>query len=527
MPRTYDNLSGGIKDSIIYAKYDVTEMPEESAEELMDGFNRLTLTDLSCDEPLWESDRPRNGGYDPRTGESRGGGSYSRSIIEARDGGRRNNTESYLPEGSFIDHEFLAPDPRGTATGPDMTKFTDQSWARGRFIKLHNDDDLSVPESGVNPGTMVRNIRQHAFRQGRERIKIFGTSKDNFVVGVSGLPVGKAGNSKQVRLDGAVVDIGKSEAMSRVNRTTIISNDPLTGWASVPDHEVAVAKYGDNRRYPSMATADLGKNRRYGEVDTSNLPVNVRDQVVSKTLAMTMASYLATQSFRKQFTADGTTFGDSMELANRDMIFRQHQDAIGGILSEVVEHTADAGESTERINRKMQTPNSPFSELLFNTDSDRHIVELMEVGTRRMAQKGEADEMAIRKQIEMSAVFGTETTAATRRVNQQVDAPPLGKIVHTQDSTDTRETANYAGYAPLPKQSINKVGHAHSAYEGTETRQYSSGPKNRSAHLDDFQTDNPQHESTEQFASEMGSMRDKFSNRRSINESHLLATSEL
>ena len=133
---TYDALWGGIPDEQIYQKfYGISSVEEGLGEDILDADRRRVLKDLSPDEPWLESDAPRNGGYDPKTGEARHGGSMSRGQLSLRFNGKRHEADPYIPD-QFLDQEFLVPDPRSQSQEPDFRKMKEQEWARGKFIRF-------------------------------------------------------------------------------------------------------------------------------------------------------------------------------------------------------------------------------------------------------------------------------------------------------------------------------------------------------------------------------------------------------
>ena len=99
------SVAGGMPSHALLAKWEQTGIAEDVNQ--VNSYQRSIAKDFSSEKPWLESDMPRNGGIDPHTGQSRAGGSFSRAQLNMRFGGARNNTSPYLPDGTFLDWEFL------------------------------------------------------------------------------------------------------------------------------------------------------------------------------------------------------------------------------------------------------------------------------------------------------------------------------------------------------------------------------------------------------------------------------------
>ena len=288
---------------ILMKKQEVTCMYESPHQ--VEDYHRKTLKDLSCDKPLFESDLPR-GGTD-ENGESFGN-NYSEQSLSLRDTGHRNpqGAEPYLPDGSFVDWQFLEQDARGTATGPDMKNYVKHQFARGKFIKKFSDNDDSVPESGINPYEMSRNIRsgQNIFKSYYQN---FETSKDAWHNG--GAAPGYAKSNKEKTFNGQEVkDPSQLDNRNRMDVTNNLSNDTSIGWRRTTDHVFDVAKYGRITEGKSFTGEDWYKNRGTSSTDHDIL-VSWQDSNVSKATALKMID-LAKRKLDAHYTGlHGITFG--------------------------------------------------------------------------------------------------------------------------------------------------------------------------------------------------------------------------
>lgn len=267
---------------MLMRKQEVTCMYESPYQ--TEDYHRKTLKDLSCDKPLFESDLPR-GGTDEH-GDSFGN-NYSNQSLNLRESGHRNpqGADPYLPDGSFIDWQFLEQDVRGTAVEPDMKKHVNQQFARGKFIKQFPDNDDSITESGINPYDMNRNIRsgQNIFKSYYQN---FETSKDSWHNGGSAPGYAKS-NKKKTHNGQEVKDPAQLNNRNRMSVTNNLSNDTSIGWRRTTDHTFNVAQYGRVTEGKSFTGEDWYKNRGTSSTDHDVL-VSWQDSNISKGTALKM-----------------------------------------------------------------------------------------------------------------------------------------------------------------------------------------------------------------------------------------------
>jgi hypothetical protein len=288
---------------MLLRKQEVTCMYESPTQ--VEDFHRSTLKDLTCDRPLFESDLPR-GGVDELGNAF--GNNYSAEALSLRDSGHRNpqGADPYLPDGTFLDWQGLEQDPRGTATGPDMKNYTSQQFARGKFILQYPDNDDSVPESGINPYDMNRNIRggQEIFKKYYQN---FETSKDNWHNG--GAAPGYAMSVKEKTCNGQEVkDPSQLDNRNRMDVTNNLSNDTSIGWRRTTDHRFNVAKYGKVYSGKSLTDEDWYRNRGTSGID-HDVQVSWQDNNMSKGIALKMMD-LAKQKQDAHYTGlHGISYG--------------------------------------------------------------------------------------------------------------------------------------------------------------------------------------------------------------------------
>jgi hypothetical protein len=265
---------------------------------MVEDFHRSTLKDLRPSKPFFESDQP--------LGDGTGVNPNSQRFLDFRDTGRLSRVEPHLPDGTFLDWQFLEKDPRGVAQGPNMRKHAEQQFARAGNIKFYSDHDDSIPESGWNPYQAQMQIR-NAQDQVKDRLKIFDTAFDNFHNGGIGSRSG-ASVMNQYDCDREIKDIAKDRS-NRAHKTTNLSNDTSIGWRRTTDHRFKVAKYGKTNKANLMASENWYKNRANVHLDHDIL-VSWQETNVPKATALLMID-LARQKKNAYRTGIHTKFAHS------------------------------------------------------------------------------------------------------------------------------------------------------------------------------------------------------------------------
>jgi hypothetical protein len=242
-------------------------------EDQLDNYMRDSLKNTDTDAPLFESDQPRRD-------------NHSRERLSLRHTGRRTEAEPFLPDGTFTDFEFLNADPRGTAVGPDMMKHRKQQEARGKFIKMGYDDDMSVPSEGRSQARVIQDIKG-GFYQVKNRLKVFDESMGTF--NTSG--VHHAVKTTQDRClqsqDEKAPEMQDEICNTRSSKVADLSNNTSIGWRRTTDHRFQIAKYNQVRSSMSKDKVDVLKNRENSQIahDVFN---TTQDVANAKSLAIKM-----------------------------------------------------------------------------------------------------------------------------------------------------------------------------------------------------------------------------------------------
>ncbi len=273
-----------------------------------ENYIRSNLADFRPDAPFFESDQIR----DPN---DRGSGFGSTERLSLRHSGARTELHPYLPDGTFLDHEFTQRDPRGTQNMPDFQAERKQREARAKFIKFKNDSDFSVPETGVNPVQMVNKMRGMQ-GQMKDRLMIFDDSMDSWHNG----GINDRGERRPISLtteDGTIVNLADATYQERQDPVTQLSNrTPAMLRYTNPDHRVKVSRYGQVRPTMDMHSNDWNTNRNNAYLDHS-IPVQINGQMVNRSLGILILD-LEGQRASKQVVAQGTNYADSEVMQLRE-----------------------------------------------------------------------------------------------------------------------------------------------------------------------------------------------------------------
>jgi hypothetical protein len=236
----------GMPVSMYLQKLEQTSIFEDPDQ--VENYTRDALKDIRPDAPFLESDQKRTN-------------TYAMDFLNLRHSGKRVTTEPHLPDGSFLDFEFLNPDSRGTAVDPNMMLHRKQQEARGKFIKMGIDSDDSVPSQGLNPTSVIRNIKK-GFYLTKDRLKIFDESMNNFSnKGVSN-DIRATPDICLVRTDEKVPEMQDEICNTRsANYLTNLSNETKIGWDTTTDNRFQIAKYGQLRRGNNPLDLNVVKNK--------------------------------------------------------------------------------------------------------------------------------------------------------------------------------------------------------------------------------------------------------------------------
>jgi hypothetical protein len=431
---------GGIPDDIYMRKIEQTDFYEDP--EQVNNHMRSLLTDLRPDKPFLAA-------HEKRDGNDRGGGFGSVEKLSLRHSGSRAGADPWLPDGTFLDHEFAERDPRGHALEPDMRKHRDQQFARASLIKLYDDSDYSVPESGINPAQMVANIKSGMYKF-KERYQNFETSMDGWHTSKLAPKVNEKSMVGLVTMDGTITDLTDASVRNRNDATARLSADPkITQRHSTPDHRVKIARYGLIKANQFMSSNDWSNNRMSTFDDQSRLE-NIDGTLVNKQLASFILD-VSGQRDTKQEIAKGADYGDSYnnqvrskKIAPGDLVKLNMMISQTGYTQLP---TANAQYDGKTVHRYGSTKNSNNREAMANVQINHEILNSMEQAVRSMIKNHKVTD--VRGTIVQSAADnGVYREAMNNGQIKRVTNLGNRDAKNTHHIEDTKTTMNYAGIKP-------------------------------------------------------------------------------
>ena len=290
-------------ESLYLGKIEQTCMFEDNNQ--LGKYFRQELKDYRPNKPFFESDQPRRR-------------NYSEDRLNLRHGGSRTLTDPYLPDGTFLDFQFLEKDVRGNAVGPDMREHRKQQHARDRFIKFYDDSHFHVPESGIHPSTMQMNIKNELYNV-KNRMKIFDTSRNGWHNGgTAGQKLTKTGVCLQQKDAKMYGFSGADEAVcyNNARKITDLSNYTDVGWRRTTDNRFQVSRYTDDTRALSIKNSDWFKNRTNTRMEHDIL-FSKTDKNVSKCLAQKMSDIVELKKNMMHSSRFPIKFASSQNIDNK------------------------------------------------------------------------------------------------------------------------------------------------------------------------------------------------------------------
>ena len=415
---------------------------------------RETLKDLTPDSRLWESDQHR-GGTDGAGNPF--GNNISERFLSFRDSGFQSEcgAEPNLPDGTFLDWQFLEKDPRGVAQGPNMQRHVDQQYARAGSYNYRSDADDSIPESGVNPWVMQMNIRN---AQGitKDYQKNFSTARDGFHNG--GMAPGYAvSNKEKLSDDQEIKDPAQNPNRNKMDATSLHSNKAKMGWRRTTDHRFKVAKYGRKNIGKSFTDSDWYKNRATSSIDHDIL-VSWQDNNMSKTTALLMMD-LAKQKADAHFTGlHGVVWGKTREskgtkhkLTPRDMSGMAKRPSKESRAAAA--HTELSGEVVPVSGERLLMHDAPT---ITKTNINSTIFETMGLATKKSVKLQKSDlRAAIEKTAKEDGVFMEETNKKQKKL--PTDQSILWDSIAVFRKGDEKAIVNYKAVKKTKGHNLGRV----------------------------------------------------------------------
>lgn len=259
-------------DELLKTKFSVTNLPVEGYynNSIIDDFRRDTLMDQRADNVVMESDAPR-----------RGGGGYSESMINFRDGGSRGTLgpENVWSSDAGGMSDFVH-DPRGWRDGVDMSLARAAHSSRDKFHRM------GVDTSSNNTITMGEMSERQKRMNKNTTNRIVSNKLKTFNSALTATPYSSANtSSKYVHVQNNVADgIRASGGTDYGDTFANKSGSHFKGGANIVDIK-RTRKYGRNTTDMDIHYYHVGGNSR-------KLAMNTTSVAATKRLAMKSGSFM-------------------------------------------------------------------------------------------------------------------------------------------------------------------------------------------------------------------------------------------
>ena len=458
------SVSGGMPSWALLSKWEQSGIYEDPRQ--LRNYQRSELRDYSCDKPWLESDMPFNGGVDPHTGGTRAGGSHSRSVLNRHFGGARVNTDPYLPDGTFLDQEWLGNQDEYIENGDKYEKnYTagqqgisrmggDVNWKEARrqnkyrmkYTKFYSDADWSTVEHGVSPAQMNEMVHKARF-DGLKRLKVFRKSHEGRKPGM--MPIySRSGEKNYHNID----QLYREENMN-TNYKQWQSDDTNINEFVDQDQHFEEGHLGRNN--PTFTPLTDIEKALYNSEQSRKIMRAFQDNNVQKSLSIVIStlnnakSALGTQRETEGFTMNNRSLGVT-ELGVTGMMSQQAIESRAYEIARALQ--------VEINNRKLASPFENHGRI-GNTFIDTKIHEYLNLANRKLGPQEitlNLKEASLNTGLQPGAEVMDFMNSNKRSMAIDVlDLPRSklnSKIAHYKD--DSRPTMNFSNIMPTTRNAL-------------------------------------------------------------------------
>lgn len=270
MPRSSIDNAGAMPFETFLQKQEQTPMFEDP--ESFHEFSRGLLKDFRPEAPFFAHEAPLENNM-----------AEQRLNFQYGDGWSEKKPD--LPDGTFLDFEFLQQDPRGHTTDINFGGYLKERGIRYSLIPKTSDDSPTIHEGPI--GTpLYQNMRDQANDRFRQQYKNFETSRDGWTGGrLMSRPQGCTIDTITSESKPYLVDEGILYNKSNILPTLEMANP--VGYNTTTSQDYKIGSFSQIRSTRSLADDDWGKNRRNTYHD-QEIRVRYRDAVVPKSVALNM-----------------------------------------------------------------------------------------------------------------------------------------------------------------------------------------------------------------------------------------------
>lgn len=254
---------GDMPNQMLMAKFEETNDLFDG-EGQYDAYARDEIINNAPDAPAYESE------------ETRRDYTASSGVLNTRYYGGRGKENSPAHPEMFLSE--TSRDPRGTAIDPNMALMRKQAEERvAKYTRWSADADHSISQGRWSESEAFNKSRVQTHRQNRRRIKVFSTEKDGRREGLRRPYYPRKSVVAATEEDSSLfrpgsndfIDYVTDQALNPQKKTAALSDTILTNSRlyhnNTPDHEFAVARYGEDARRQKLTT---GVESAVGQVET-------------------------------------------------------------------------------------------------------------------------------------------------------------------------------------------------------------------------------------------------------------------
>ncbi len=442
--RTYrgglSTTAGDIPYEMILSKLERSLVYEPAGQ--VDIDRRSLLIDRTPDPPLFEEDFPHER-------------QYSRQALNLRSGMTRGEPglEAWLPEGTFLDQEFMEKETRDQGGLPDFKNFRAHSMARASGHRFGADTPLATNEQELSGMKLIRQ-RAQSMKDAKNRLKIFTMSKDSMASGRT-MVMDPASRPTYYTHDGTLVDSNVSGVYK--DATGLIDARTHVGWLTEQDSDFKVAKYGQISRLAK--TQDFVAQRHMAD-DSKRQPDHM-DQRTRLMMTLDLAALMRSKESFFSPSQESQPMGtsDQQKASKLSQIF-----AKGGFDGKSVE--SRAYEIIRSIEGKVLRRNGQQHFLdkgqtrIGRSDLHTIIVEHAEAANKLLGQH--EDQIKIRANATESGVHENPDVEDAGRKQAKFrdgnDHLRTGTIAHFKE--EEKQVANYKHLKPKDAQHFTTAGSA-------------------------------------------------------------------
>lgn len=434
MPRNSIVGAGGasLPIDMYLKKQQYTCMPE--AEDAFEQYSRGVLKNMQGDAPLWEDEFVRRE-------------TQSAEKLNIYHVGKRSEKLPDLPDGTFLDWEFLEHDPRPSNNEPNWQELRDaRNFRMKKYYKWRSDDDHTRAENAPTDSSIQRRIRRK-FYEFANRLRVFSTSKENHQGPHRSVKFDQTHGSEKIEVNRMCLPVDDMMLRNRTHIAKELEDTVSTGWYSTTDHEFKIAYFAeDNRKQFSASAVDARQNRSSTEID-HELPRPAADNVVPRSVAIDVIN-LTRQKITGIQAMQGVDFGEEATTLQRHRkkiqedvtrARRQTQRSAPCSIEEKGPHAQSGRKFVERFDPNVN------SKSVFNPVLATAIV----TGTRRL-NHGDFDDL--REQVKQSAtensIFVERTTQRSSAAAETTNASQY-KVQEAQSKTESADTIPLYGSMPF------------------------------------------------------------------------------